>query len=57
MADDQKEYTPLKLDKGLKEVVKKKAEEENRSVNNYIETSLIEKTGYKKGIHTKKREY
>lgn len=60
MEEDKKgkEYTPLKLDPKLKKVVKDKAEEENRSVNNYIETALMEKTNFKNGkVFTYKKEY
>jgi hypothetical protein len=58
MENDNKEYTPLKLDPKLKEEVKKAAAKENRSVNNYIETALIEKTGFKDGkVFTPKKEY
>lgn len=55
---EKKEYTPLKLDPKLKQKVKDEADKENRSVNNYIETALIEKTGFKDGkVFTPKKEY
>lgn len=42
----EKKLTSIRLEKGLYAELQRKAKEENRSVNNYIETALIKSLEY-----------